>query len=53
MKDEDKMYQINLKLTGKQMNELEALSKTMGSVSVSNLIRISITEYIMKYKDLI
>jgi metal-responsive CopG/Arc/MetJ family transcriptional regulator len=53
MKDQDKMYQINLKLTGKQMNELEALSKAMGSVSVSNLIRISITEYLMKYQSLL
>jgi hypothetical protein len=35
---------INLKTTGKQHEDLEKLSKSMGDVSKSNLIRIAITE---------
>jgi metal-responsive CopG/Arc/MetJ family transcriptional regulator len=45
--------QINLKLTIKQLDQLGDLSTAMGNVSKSNLIRIAITEYIMKYKDLL
>jgi metal-responsive CopG/Arc/MetJ family transcriptional regulator len=45
--------ELNLKLTEKQLNELEKLSSAMGNVSKSNLIRIAITECIMKYKDLL
>ena len=47
------MKQINLKLTEKQLEDLEKLSNAMGNVSKSNLIRIAITEYLMKYKDLL
>lgn len=47
------MKQINLKLTQKQHEDLEKLSNAMGDVSKSNLIRIAITEYVMKYQDLI
>ena len=32
---------------------LENLSNRMGNVSKSNLIRIAITEYIMKYNDML
>jgi metal-responsive CopG/Arc/MetJ family transcriptional regulator len=45
--------QLNFKLTEKQLEDLEKLSNAMGNVSKSNLIRIAITEYIMKYKDLL
>jgi metal-responsive CopG/Arc/MetJ family transcriptional regulator len=45
------MKQINLKLTEKQLEDLEKLSNAMGNVSKSNLIRIAITEYIMKHND--
>jgi metal-responsive CopG/Arc/MetJ family transcriptional regulator len=45
--------QLNFKLSEKQLEDLEKLSKAMGNVSKSNLIRIAITEYIMKYKNLI
>jgi len=46
MKKETKIKQLNLKLTEKQLNELQSLSIAMGNVSKSNLIRIAITEYI-------
>jgi metal-responsive CopG/Arc/MetJ family transcriptional regulator len=45
------MKQINLKLTENQLDQLEDLSNAMGNVSKSNLIRIAITGYIMKYKS--
>ena len=35
------MKQINLKLTEKQLDQLEDLSNAMGNVSKSNLIRIA------------
>ncbi len=52
MEKTTKIKQLNLKLTEKQLNDLEKLSNAMGNVSKSNLIRIAITEYIMKYKAL-
>lgn len=48
-----KVKQLNLKLTEKQLDDLELLSKAMGNVNKSNLIRIAITEYIMKYNVLL
>jgi len=45
--------QLNFKLSEKQLEDLEKLSTAMGNVSKSNLIRIAITEYIMKYSKLI
>jgi metal-responsive CopG/Arc/MetJ family transcriptional regulator len=45
--------QLNFKLSEKQLEDLERLSIAMGNVSKSNLIRIAITEYLMKYNDLI
>ena len=51
--EKPKIKQLNLKLTEKQLNQLERLSNAMGNVSKSNLIRIAITEYIMKYNDLL
>ncbi len=51
--NESKIKQLNLKLTENQLDQLEQLSNAMGNVSKSNLIRIAITEYIMKYKDLL
>jgi len=45
--------QLNFKLSEKQLEDLEKLSFAMGNVSKSNLIRIAITEYLMKYKDLL
>ena len=51
--EKPKIKQLNLKLTEKQQNQLERLSNAMGNVSKSNLIRIAITEYIMKYNDLL
>jgi metal-responsive CopG/Arc/MetJ family transcriptional regulator len=53
MGNESKYKQLNLKLTAKQLDDLERLSNAMGNVSKSNLIRIAITEYIMKYKELL
>jgi metal-responsive CopG/Arc/MetJ family transcriptional regulator len=53
MDPEMKYKQLNLKLTEKQLDQLEKLSNAMGNVSKSNLIRIAITEYLMKYKDLL
>lgn len=53
MENEEKMKQINLKLTENQLDHLEKLSTAMGNVSKSNLIRIAITEYLMKYQDLL
>jgi len=52
MANESNYKQLNLKLTEKQLEDLEKLSNAMGNVSKSNLIRIAITEYILKYKDL-
>ena len=43
--------QLNFKLSEKQLEDLEKLSNAMGNVSKSNLIRIAITEYLMKYKE--
>ncbi|MBZ2165921.1 ribbon-helix-helix protein, CopG family [Methanobacterium spitsbergense] len=48
-----KIKQLNLKLTEKQFDQLEYLSNATGNVSKSNLIRIAITEYVMKYIDLL
>jgi metal-responsive CopG/Arc/MetJ family transcriptional regulator len=45
--------QLNFKLSEKQLEDLEKLAEAMGNVSKSNLIRIAITEYIMKYKNLL
>jgi metal-responsive CopG/Arc/MetJ family transcriptional regulator len=45
--------QLNFKLSEKQLEDLEKLSNAMGNVSKSNLIRIAITEYIMKYNALL
>ena len=53
MINETKYKQLNIKLTEKQLDQLENLSNAMGNVSKSNLIRIAITEYLMKYKDLL
>lgn len=53
MENEEKMKQINLKLTPKQLDQVEKLSNAMGNVSKSNLIRIAITEYLMKYENLL
>ena len=53
MSNETKYKQLNIKLTEKQLDQLEDLSNAMGNVSKSNLIRIAITEYVMKYKDLL
>lgn len=53
MNNEPKMKQINLKLTENQLDQLEDLSNAMGNVSKSNLIRIAITEYLMRYKELL
>ena len=53
MSNEPNFKQLNFKLSEKQLQDLEKLSTAMGNVSKSNLIRIAITEYIMKYKDLL
>lgn len=51
--NEPKYKQLNLKLTEKQLDDLEKLSSAMGNVSKSNLIRIAITDYLIKYKDVL
>ena len=53
MDSEMEYKQLNIKLTEKQLDQLEDLSNAMGNVSKSNLIRIAITEYIMKYENLL
>lgn len=53
MEEKTIMKQINLKLTEKQHKDLEKLSTAMGDVSKSNIIRIAITEYVMKYRSLV
>ncbi|MBU0958336.1 MAG: ribbon-helix-helix protein, CopG family [Nanoarchaeota archaeon] len=53
MEEKAIMKQINLKLTEKQHKDLEKLGYAMGDVSKSNMIRIAITEYLMKYEKLI
>jgi metal-responsive CopG/Arc/MetJ family transcriptional regulator len=53
MAEKSTMKQINLKLTEKQHEDLEKLSNAMGDVSKSNLIRIAITEYVMKYQNIV
>ncbi|MDP2837316.1 MAG: ribbon-helix-helix protein, CopG family [Methanobacteriaceae archaeon] len=53
MEEETSMVQINLKLTRKQHMDLNKLSTAMGEVSKSNIIRIAITEYLMKYSSLL
>ena len=47
------MKQINLKLTVKQIEDLDKLSRAMGNVSKSNLIRIAVAEYISKHYNMI
>lgn len=47
------MKQINPKLTVKQIEDLDKLSKAMGNVSKSNLIRIAVAEYISKHRAMI
>jgi Ribbon-helix-helix protein, copG family. len=47
------MKQINLKLTVKQIEDLDKLSKAMGNVSKSSLIRIAVAEYISKHRSMI
>lgn len=53
MEEKAIMKQINLKLTENQHKDLEKLSTAMGDVSKSNIIRIAITEYVMKYRSLV
>lgn len=48
-----KYKQINLKLSLEQHGDLERLSKAMGIVSKSNLIRVAIAEYISNHYHLI
>ncbi len=51
MEEKEGMRQINLKLTIKQHQELETLSRKLGDISKSNLIRLAISEFLYKYKD--
>ena len=53
LNEKPRFKQLNFKLSEKQLDQLENLSTAMGNVSKSNLIRIAITEYLMKYKDLL
>ena len=53
MKEKITMKQINLKLTVNQIEDLDKLSKAMGNVSKSNLIRVTIAEYISKHRSII
>lgn len=47
------MKQINLKLTEKQINQLDELGEALGGVSKSNLIRMAIAELLIKYSELL
>lgn len=53
MKEKIPMKQINLKLSVNQLEDLNKLSKVMGNVSKSNLIRVAVAEYISKHRDMI
>ena len=53
MEDEKDMKPINIKLSLKQHEDLEKLSKSLGNVTKSNLIRIAIAEFIHSHNSLI
>jgi metal-responsive CopG/Arc/MetJ family transcriptional regulator len=53
MEDEKDMKPINIKLSLKQHEELEKLSKSLGNVTKSNLIRIAIAEFLHSHNSLI
>jgi predicted CopG family antitoxin len=53
MKKEEKMKQINLKLTQKQLDQLDILGRELGNISKSDLIRLAISEFILKYPQLL
>ena len=46
-------FQINVALSEKQYEELDHLSKALGNVSKSNLIRIAIAEFLHRNRELI
>jgi metal-responsive CopG/Arc/MetJ family transcriptional regulator len=46
-------FQINVALSEKQYEELDHLSKALGNVSKSNLIRIAIAEFLDRNRELI
>jgi Arc/MetJ-type ribon-helix-helix transcriptional regulator len=44
------LKQINIRIGKKQDQQLEELSKALGDVSKSNLVRIAIAELLYKYR---
>ena len=46
-------FQINVALSEKQYEELDHLSKALGNVSRSNLIRMAIAEFLDRNRELI
>ena len=53
MTKKESYKQINISLSRKQNEELDHLSKALGNVSKSNLIRIAIAEFLNRNKELI
>jgi predicted DNA-binding protein len=53
MEYEKDMKPINIKLSLNQHEDLEKLSKRLGNVTKSNLIRIAIAEFIHSHRSLI
>ena len=53
MTEKPKFKQINIKLSDKDLQDLDILSNVMGGVSKPNLIRLAVSEFIHKNKRLI
>jgi metal-responsive CopG/Arc/MetJ family transcriptional regulator len=53
MTKKDSFKQINVSLAENQYQKLDHLSKALGNVSKSNLIRIAIAEFLHRNRELI
>ena len=53
MTKKDSVKQINISLSEKQYKELDHLSKALGNVSKSQLMRIAIAEFLDRNRELI
>jgi metal-responsive CopG/Arc/MetJ family transcriptional regulator len=53
MTKKDSFKQINVSLEENQYQKLDHLSKALGNVSKSNLIRIAIAEFLHRNRELI
>jgi|GEM_PF-1107080 hypothetical protein len=53
MTEKPKFKQINIKLSDKDLHDLDLLSNALGGVSKPNLIRLAVAEFIHRNKTLI